>query len=120
MDEYFKEELDSAFGEVPRVVDERIMKEVRMGMKGRKRKGSMKKVTVVTLAAVMVLGTVVFADDIYKIVVKRTNYSTEFVNQKESAGNSISPGIMLACENNVLAKAMKNPIEFREKILNKF
>lgn len=90
--------LEGLYAKVPKNVHNRlrevVTKQVQEGKQGnvipiakkRRKKVSYKKVLIVTLAAVMILGTTVFADNIYHILIKRDGYKTEIL--KESEGNT--------------------------------
>lgn len=94
--------LDGLYSKVPKVVHDRLREVVTEQMQGGKqgnviqisekrgKKISCKKVLIALLAAVMVLGTTAFADDIYHILIKRDGYKTEIL--KESEGNTESLG----------------------------
>ena len=94
--------LDGLYSKVPGIVHNRlsevVTKQVQEGKQGnviqisekRGKKISYKKVLIVLLAAVMVLGTTVFADNIYHVLIKKDGYKTEIL--KESEGNTESFG----------------------------
>lgn len=83
--------LENWCEEVPAVVHNHLEQIVKGQVEGEKvikmkRKTSYKKVVVISLAATMLLGTTVFADEIYNIMIKREGYKTEIIN--EAAGKT--------------------------------
>lgn len=118
MGKYCKEKLEQVFGEIPQVVEERITKEVQKGIKGNKRKVSMRKVTVVMLAAVMVTGTVIFADNMYNYTIKRDRYMTEILKKSDQNAEDSSEFAgfdYIAIKYNYIPEGYKPELE---KILN--
>lgn len=94
--------LDGLYSKVPKVVHDRlsevVTEQVQEGKQPdviqisekRGKRVSHKKVLIVLLAAVMVLGTTVFADDIYHILIKRDGYKTEILKESEENTESLS------------------------------
>ena len=81
--------LENWCEEVPEVVHNRLEQVVKGQVEGdniikMKKKTSYKKAVVISLVATMLLGTTVFADEIYNIVLKRDGYKTEIINEAET------------------------------------
>lgn len=81
--------LENWCEEVPEVVHNHLEQVVKSQVEGEnvikmKKKTSYKKVVVISLAATMLLGTTVFADGIYNIILKRNGYKTEIINEAET------------------------------------
>lgn len=75
-----KLDLIKAFPKTPDVVNDRIAMEVNKHLHGRRRKTSVKKVFIVSLAAVMLLGTTVFAATMrYRIRLEKNGYEADIL-----------------------------------------
>lgn len=96
-----KRDLEMLYQNVPDVVHERLVKVVEVQTSGKcnhMKNVSYRKVLIIGLAATFLLGTTVFADDIYKIYVERYAYKTEIKQETASIEDVESTETVMADE----------------------